>query len=186
MTRVVKRFENCTLDNYVCSTETQAKLVAELRAGIEKGFDHNIIIIGSVGTGKTHLAYALLNALAERMTSQDGQIQWYRENKVAFRPIKAVIDGIRASWDCKDCPNPLEDLATVPLLILDEIGMQYGTASERTELYELFNRRYEDMLPTIAISNNDKNGLLHILGQRIFDRLSGGASIYEIRGRSWR
>lgn len=186
MTKIVKRFENCTLDNYVCNTDTQKRLVEELRTGIEKGFDHNIIIIGSVGTGKTHLAYAILNALAEKNISHDGQYRWYGEKKVVFRPIKSVIDEIRASWNDKEAINPIEDLATVPLLILDEIGMQYGTASERTELYELFNRRYEDMLPTIAISNNDQRGLLQILGQRIFDRLAGGASIYEIRGKSWR
>ena len=75
---------------------------------------------------------------------------------------------------------------TCPVLIIDEIGVQYGTENERTELYEVFNRRYEDELPIIAISNHDKDALLKILGQRIFDRLTGGAKIFTLSGKSYR
>ena len=73
-----------------------------------------------------------------------------------------------------------------PLLIIDEVGVQYGSDSERTELYEIFNSRYNDMLPTIVVSNNTVEELQRILGQRIYDRLSGGALIFELNGRSHR
>lgn len=186
MTRVVKRFINASFENYQCDTDEQKRLVSELKRGLETGFSRNIIILGGVGTGKTHLAYAILNSIAEKISSLDGTFQWYGEKNVIFRPIKTVIDDIRASWKDENISNPIPELSSVPLLILDEVGMQYGTPSERTELYELFNRRYEDMLPIIAISNNSQKELRHILGQRIYDRLVGGASIYEIRGKSKR
>lgn len=182
--RICKRFENVSLDNYTAETPEQKKLVETLKAGIEKGFDKNILIVGGVGTGKTHLAYAVVNALAEKNVGASGY-RWYSENKVIYRPIKAIIDNIRAAW--KD-PSTAEMNAycTCPVLIIDEIGVQYGTENERTELYEVFNRRYEDELPIIAISNHDKDALLKILGQRIYDRLTGGAAIFELTGRSFR
>lgn len=182
--RICKRFENVSLDNYTAETNEQKKLVETLKAGIEKGFDKNILIVGGVGTGKTHLAYAVVNALAEKNVGASGY-RWYSENKVIYRPIKAIIDNIRAAW--KD-PSAAEmnSYCGVPLLIIDEIGVQYGTENERTELYEVFNRRYEDELPIIAISNHDKDALLKILGQRIYDRLTGGAAIFELTGRSFR
>lgn len=182
--RICKRFENATLDNYTITTAEQKKLVELLKAGIKEGIKQNILIIGSVGTGKTHLAYGVINALAEKKTSSSGY-RWYSEDKVIYRPIKSIIDNIKSAWKDPEV-SEMNSYCTVPLLIIDEIGVQYGSESERTELYEVFNRRYEDELPIIAISNHDQNALLRILGQRIYDRLTGGAAVFELSGKSYR
>ncbi len=184
MTKIVKRFENASLDNYNCTTETQKKLIAELKKGVNEKFSNNIIIIGGVGTGKTHLAYALLNALSEK--KEYNGYRYYPDSFISYRTVKAIIDEIKASWKDPVYSNPVCDLSKVPLLIIDEIGVQYGTDSERTELYDIFNNRYNDMLPTIVISNNTLPELQRILGQRIYDRLSGGAAIFELTGKSHR
>lgn len=190
MTRVCKRFQNVSLDNYRTETEEQRRLVLALKDGIENGWKQNIIIVGGVGTGKTHLAYAILNAQAEIFSSSSNSsyptYRWYSEKTITYRTMKSIIDDIKSSWNDKDIRNPVYDLSTKPLLIIDEIGVQYGSDSERTELYTLFNSRYEDELPTIAISNNELSALQKILGQRIYDRLTGGAAIFELTGRSQR
>ena len=184
MTKVNKRFESATLENYRTETPEQKNLVKALQQGIEHGFKENIIIIGGVGTGKTHLAYAVLNALAGRWKAGSGT-EYYKSDKVIYATVKEIIDNIKLSW--KDPSLSFMDAwIGAPLLIIDEIGVQYGSDSERTELYELFNKRYNDMLPTIAISNNSTTELQKILGQRIYDRLSGGAYIFELTGRSQR
>ncbi len=182
--RICKRFENVSFDNYKAETSEQKKLVEELKQGVKGGFSNNILIIGGVGTGKTHLAYSVVNALAEKKTANNGY-RYYSETSVIYRPIKSIIDNIRAAWKDPEAAE-MNSYCSVPLLIIDEIGVQYGTESERTELYEIFNRRYEDELPIIAVSNHDKDALLRILGQRIFDRLTGGAKIFELTGRSFR
>ena len=53
-------------------------------------------------------------------------------------------------------------------------------------MFEVFDKRYNDELPTIAISNNKKEDLQRILGQRIYDRLTGGAIMFELNGESYR
>lgn len=187
MTRVCKRFQNVSLDNYRTETEEQRRLVATLKDGVKNGWSKNIVIVGGVGTGKTHLAYSILNAQAEIFSSSsDPSICWYSEKKIAYRMMKSIIDEIKSSWNDKDISNPIYELSAKPLLIIDEIGVQYGTDSERTELYTLFNSRYEEELPIIAISNNDLPALQKILGQRIYDRLTGGAAIFELTGKSQR
>lgn len=185
MTMVNKRFEKSTLENFVCHDEVEKKLVAALKSGIENGFENNIVIIGGVGTGKTHLAYAILNAMAEKTSLSSGSGAWYREDKVTYRRAKTIIDEIKSSWK-SDERSPIHDLAEVPLLIIDEIGVQYGSESERIELFDLFDRRYNDVLPTIVISNNNLAALQKILGQRIYDRITGGALIFELTGISHR
>lgn len=185
MMKVFKRFANCSLENYEITTPEQKRLVEELHEVVERGMNGNILIIGSVGTGKTHLAYSLMNAIASRWTASTSGEEYYRGDKIYYTTIKEIIDNIKASWN-NGGMSDMDTYCKVPLLIIDEIGVQYGTDSERTELYEVFNRRYNDMLPIIAISNHDQKSLLRILGQRIFDRLTGGASIYELSGKSFR
>lgn len=43
----------------------------------------------------------------------------------------------------------LAGFANVPLLVIDEIGMQYGTESGQNHLFDVLGRRYRDMMPTI-------------------------------------
>lgn len=186
MTKVCKRFEKAALDNYRIASPEQQMLIETLKEKAQNGFDKNIIIIGGVGTGKTHLAYAILNELAGKRISPDiPEYRWYCEDIVVYRTVKGIIDNIHDAWNDKTCSD-MEHLCTCPLLIIDEIGVQYGSDSERTELYTVFNRRYEDELPIIAISNNKLSELQRILGQRIYDRLTGGALIFELTGKSYR
>lgn len=184
MTECCKRFKDSNLDNYICSSEEQKRLVETLRTCLNEGFNKNILIIGGVGTGKTHLAYSILNSMEKVTKSEYSELSWYSEKNVIYRPIKKIIDDIRKNWTSEDVN--IFDYKRIPLLIIDEIGVQYGTDSERTELYDIFNYRYENCLPIIAISNNSLNELQRILGQRIFDRLTGGADIFELTGRSYR
>ena len=39
------------------------------------------------------------------------------------------------------------------LLILDEVGVQFGSETEKMILFEIINGRYEQLKPTIVISN---------------------------------
>jgi len=184
MTKVCKRFEKASFENYICREEEQRRLVATLKECVKSGFKQNIVILGGVGTGKTHLAYAVLNALCGRWKSQTGS-EYYDSKKAVYSPIKGIIDEIKTSWRMNERTD-LSSYTETPLLILDEVGVQYGTDSERTELFEVFDKRYNDELPTIAISNNKKEDLQRILGQRIYDRLTGGAIMFELNGESYR
>lgn len=184
MTIINKRFENASFENFVCNTDTEKNLVAYLRRCIDEGFKQNVIIIGGVGTGKTHLAYAVLNAVADKFECNG--YKFYSEKNVAYRSIKAVIDEIKNSWRDATSISPVYELSNVKTLILDEIGVQYGSNSERTELYDVFNNRYNNMLPVVAISNHSLSELQKILGQRIYDRLIDNAVVFELKGKSKR
>ena len=182
MTRVCKRFENASFDSFIGNKE----LVDTLRKA--KEIKNNIVIIGGVGTGKTYLAYALLNQEAEKKSAK-GDYRYYSSNFVRYATIKEIIEDIRKCWgksaDKYDWYN-VDNYKNVPLLIIDEIGVQYGSDSERIELFEIFNERYNEMLPTIAISNYNRQQIEKTLGLRITDRLFGSSKIFELSGESHR
>lgn len=179
--KIYKRYENCTFDNF--ETTQDISILKNV-----KDLTQNVVLYGGVGTGKTHVAYAIINSLAEKKETESGY-KYYSSDFVEYATIKEIIDNIRRCWS-KEADNfdhlAINRYKTIPLLIIDEIGVQYGSDSERIELYEIFNERYNNMLPIIAISNYNRQQIEKILGLRITDRLFGGAKIFEFSGKSRR
>lgn len=65
----------------------------------------------------------------------------------------------------------LSEFANVGLLILDEVGVQYGTDAEQVSLFDIIDKRYRDLMPMILLTNLNKKGMKDFLGDRSFDRL---------------
>lgn len=57
------------------------------------------------------------------------------------------------------------------LLVIDEVGVQYGTEGEQTILFDVLDLRYRGMLPTILMTNQDLSGMKGFLGERTWDRV---------------
>ena len=49
--------------------------------------------------------------------------------------------------------------------------MQYGTDGEQTILFDVQDRRYRERMPTILLTNQDKDGFKGFVGERSFDWL---------------
>ena len=179
MTKVCKRYENASFDNFTGNDELKKILsnVVELK--------NNVVIWGDVGTGKTHLAYAILNKECEKMDIE-GYL-YYRSKDIVYTSIKEIIEEIRALWkdECRFY-NFVDDCKKAKVLIIDEVGVQYGSDSERIELFDIFNDRYNNCLPTIVMSNYSPEKMKSVLGLRIYDRLFGGAKVFELKGKSHR
>lgn len=171
---ICKRYENSTLENFVCNSPAEKEMIGYLKKCCSTSFDCNVGILGSVGTGKTHIAMAVKKIL---------------QDKADYTTIKGIVDTIKRTW-AKDADNfdfrMVEKLRKTPLLIIDEVGVQYGSESERIELFDVINSRWNDVLPTLFISNHNRKNIEKILGQRITDRLFGGARIFELTGKSKR
>ncbi|MBV2395779.1 ATP-binding protein, partial [Escherichia coli] len=63
----------------------------------------------------------------------------------------------------------IDHFVSLDLLIIDEVGVQFGTPAEITILQEIINARYESILPTILISNLTFDQLKESIGERIVD-----------------
>ena len=88
-------------------------------------------IFGATGTGKSHLAQAIGKAVIG-----EGYRVIYREAHVLLEEIaEAALDGIRKEL--------MEVLATVPLLIIEDLGMRKFRPTAAEELLEIVMRRYQ-------------------------------------------
>lgn len=152
---------------------------------------NNLIITGDVGTGKTYLIHAFLHWLVENNNipvkkSQRG-VDYAEINGIEFTSAKEMIDLIRGTW--KQDPysiDTLNEIKKAKLLIIDEIGLQYGSDSERIEMHAIFDERNEWCLPTVAITNLTDKECESVLGKRNFSRLYGNATIVRVFGNDKR
>jgi DNA replication protein DnaC len=136
------------------------------------------LFLGPPGTGKSHLAQAI-----GRAAIQQGYSVVYREAHTLIEQIAdATIDGSR-----KQC---LAVLASVPLLIIDDLGMRKLPHTAAEDLLELVMRRYE-RASTLLTSNRPVDEWGKLLGDTaavtaLLDRLLHHAHVLKCGPRSWR
>lgn len=178
------RFELARLTNYSAETEAQKRALGAARDYVANFSDHLsagrcMIFLGKVGTGKTHLACAIARELAEAHS--------YRTR---YTTASETIRRIRGTWRKESQASEadiLQELQGWDLLVLDEVGMQFGSEAEIVQLSEVIDLRYKQELPTLIISNCDLAGLTRYLGERAVDRLrDNGGQLVAFDWESWR
>lgn len=167
---ITPRFAGCTFDSYRADAAQQQKALADCR-GYAEQFGQNyragrsLILTGNLGTGKTHLATAIV-----RTVVADGA-------GALIIPAGDIIAIARASmvpgsgYTDRDV---VLHLGGLDLLVIDEVGAQRGSEFELGLLHGIVDRRYQAMLPTILVSNLDAAGLAKFIGERAVDRLRQG------------
>lgn len=168
---IPKRFMGSSFDNFDPETDEQARVLERCVRYVENFDSHldqgtGLVLAGMVGSGKSHLACAILKAL---MPAHVG----------AYIKMMDLVHRLREGWGGKggrSQASVLAELAKLPLLVIDEIGVKYGSTGEQIHLFEVLDRRHCDMTPTILITNQDRAGFKGFVGDRIADRLTETAS----------
>ena len=153
-------------------------LVFDFAAGHFIAKHEDALFLGPPGTGKSHLAQGIGHAAI-----QQGHKVLYREAHVLLEELaEATIDGTRKEH--------FNELATVPLLIIDDLGMRKLPATAAEDLLELAMRRYE-RASTLITSNRPVEDWGKLLGDvaavaAMLDRLLHHAHVLKCGPRSWR
>ena len=139
----------------------------------------NVIFLGGVGLGKTHLASAL------------GYAACLKGNSVLFATAVDVINTLAAARAAGRMKQELKKYTRPTLLILDEIGFLPIDKTGADLLFQVISLRYEQGALVITsnkafknwpeIFNNDS-----ILTSAILDRLLHHAETVIIEGKSYR
>ncbi|WP_458736956.1 ATP-binding protein [Pseudomonas chlororaphis] len=173
---IPKRFVGKTFSGYIADTAEQqkalktcARYAAEFKQIAEAG--RCLLLLGKPGTGKTHLSVAIANEIMAKSSAT-----------AVYRTIGSVLQAIRATYDHTSEQSESQILSSLigpSLLILDEIGVSKEKPSdfELTTLFSIINGRYEELRPTVIVSNLDARALATAIGDRCADRLREGGVI---------
>lgn len=168
-----------SLDNFDFdfNKKMNRRTVYELAAGHFITKHEDALFLGPPGTGKSHLAQAIGRAVILQ-----GHRVLYREAHVLIEEIAdATIDGTRKEL--------MDDLATVPLLIVDDLGMRKLPPTASEDLLDLVMRRYE-RASTLFTSNRPVDDWGKVLGDAaavaaMLDRLLHHGHVLKCGPRSW-
>jgi DNA replication protein DnaC len=169
-----------TLDNFEFNfnPKMNRSLVFDLASGTFVARHDDALFIGPPGTGKSHLAQAIGQAVI-----QQGYRVLYRETHKLLEDLAdATIDGTRK--------EQMELFASVPLLIIDDLGMRKLPATAAEDLLEIVMRRYEHT-STLLTSNRPVDDWGKLLGDSaavtaMLDRLLHHGHVLKCGPRSWR
>lgn len=170
-----------SFDNFVADTEN-LKGALDLSKRFVKGWakakasGYGLIFYGNPGTGKTHLATAI--------------IQWLLPDVSAvYTRVSDIIGYIRTGWRAESPVSAFEAsrrFVDIDLLVIDELGVQAGSISEQTLLFEVIDARLSENRPTIFLSNLSPTDLVGVIGERLVDRIKGKCVPYCFTGKSRR
>ena len=153
-------------------------LIFDLGTAAFIGRREDSLFLGPPGSGKSHLAQAIGQAAI-----QQGYRVLYREAHTLLDELAdATLDGTRKEY--------IEWLVSMPLLILDDLGMRKLPLTAAEDLLEIIMRRYE-RASTIVTSNRPVDDWGKLLGDAaavsaMLDRLLHHGHLLKCGPRSWR
>lgn len=169
---IAERFKHCTFANYDIGDDLAKARVLDICRSYSQSFPEryqkgqSLILSGNVGTGKTHLASAMIQSIVrEHMAC------------AVITTAAEIARVVRASF-AKGAGytelDVLEELASVDLLVIDEVGVQSSSDFAPGLMHEVIDRRYQKVVPTIVVTNQLPEALPRFLGDRAVDRLRQG------------
>jgi DNA replication protein DnaC len=199
---IPRRYEHCTLENYDTdlpySHRTQGMALVTARKFIE-GYPletggRGLLLTGSIGVGKTHLAVGILQALVTE-----------RGATGLFYDYRDLLKQVQNSYNAQVRETELEVLRPVfeaEVLVLDELGASKPTDWVWDTVAHILNTRYNDRRTTIITTNYANAGPLGTeaggravmreetlgdrIGERMRSRLQEMCVVVEMQGEDFR
>lgn len=169
------RFLGSSFTGYKAETPAQ-HAVLKVCQDYARDFDEHrrtgesLVLIGRRGTGKTHLATAILQSLLPAHVGM-------------YTTAQDMVSMIRATWSGAGSTDAvMKVLYGVPLLVVDEVGVQGGTENEQNLLFQVLDHRYRERKPVVLVGNMRIAEMQQYLGERVHDRLR---EIAQVRVCDW-
>ncbi len=132
---------------------------------------------GDVGTGKTHLAVAVMNELIAR-----------KRVPALFVTVPELLDNLRGAYNDpgRDIDEWMDSVKNAEMLLLDDLGAERASEWVRERIFVIVNHRYREELPTIFTSNIGPRDLTAQLGERTASRIISMCSWISLEGEDYR
>ena len=180
--RASRQIERRTLSELDTSHPTIKAAVDMCHAWVQRKRDGHqdasIVLLGPVGTGKTHIAKALLWSMA--YTLEDGTAVGFSGRFFVAADLMMLMQPGRNDYGTTEIPRPVNFIGSVPIVVIDDVGTEqtlpFIKAEEQaTEIqaryFRVIDYCYSWQISLVITSNLSMSQLARILGPRSWDRL---------------
>ena len=177
-----KRMRNYTLGNFKLEAADAARARIKVDEYLESWEENReagngLYFCGGVGTGKTHLAVAVMNELIRK-----------KRVPSLFVTVPELLDNLREVYNKpgRNLDEWMDAVQNADLLILDDLGSERVTEWVRERIFVIVNHRYRESLPTIFTSNIGPKDLAQQLGERTASRIIAMCDWIALEGEDYR
>ena len=169
---ITEEMRNKTFDNFeVAGRSNQIVIAKEVAKNycikfeqIKKERNNSFVVLGQVGSGKTHLLFAVSNALLSSGI------------RVVYFPYVEGINNLKSNFD--EIEEKINRLKKIDVLFIDDFfkGREKPTAWQVETMFSIINYRYLNHLPILLTSEKDFDMLLEIdeaIGSRLYEMSKG-------------
>jgi len=178
-----KRMKGYTLGNFRPTVSNAAGRARVKVDGYLEDWEENreagkgLYFCGGVGTGKTHLAVAVMNELIRR-----------KRIPSLFVTVPELLDNLRETYNKpgRNLDEWMDVVQNAEFLVLDDLGSERTTEWVRERIFVIVNHRYREALPTVFTSNIGPKDLAEQLGERTASRIIAMCDWIALEGDDYR
>jgi len=178
-----KRMKGYTLGNFKPTVSNAAGRARVKVDGYLEDWEENreagkgLYFCGGVGTGKTHLAVAVMNELIRK-----------KRTPSLFVTVPELLDNLRETYNKpgRNLDEWMDVVQNAEFLVLDDLGSERTTEWVRERIFVIVNHRYREALPTVFTSNIGPKDLAEQLGERTASRIIAMCDWIALEGDDYR
>lgn len=183
-TRMPLEYQGKDFSTFITETESQRNALAMAKRFVNgwekaKAGGYGLLFLGGCGTGKTHLACAIMLELLDK----------YACFYPRYYKVSEIFSAVRNTWQPGATTNEEETIkffSSIQLLVIDEVGVQKGSESEKRILFSILDNRVTSKKPTILMTNLGSKDFVCVLGDRLYDRIRSKCVPVLFKGNSMR
>ena len=172
-----KSFANYNKDRNPEAYNLCLEYVRDIENNIQNG--RGLFLTGDVGTGKTHLAIAIIDYIA-RLKKRD----WHYT--MIYVSAVDLLANIRMSYNSGGTEEIVRQYEDINLLIIDDIGVEKTSDWVHEMFYKIIDHRYNELKPMIIISNLRGDEINEKLSERIMSRVYEMCKGVKFKGKDYR
>ena len=173
------RFRHCSFQNFQTVDHSRKKNLRISKEYVGKHeLGQGLFFTGPNGTGKTHLAVAILREL-----SLKGELHWFFvKTPYLLMRIRQVFK--KESSDSEE--SLIDQFIDYDYLVIDELGVEKITDWSLQTLYLIIDGRSDCLKSTIITSNLSLQGIEEKIDPRIASRIVGMSKVVRFESDDWR
>lgn len=183
-TRMPLEYQTKDFSTFITETESQRNALAMAKRFVNgwekaKAGGYGLLFLGGCGTGKTHLACAIMLELLDK----------YACFYPRYYKVSEIFSAVRNTYQQGATTNEEETIkffSSIQLLVIDEVGVQKGSESEKRILFSILDNRVTSKKPTILMTNLGSKDFVCVLGDRLYDRIRSKCVPVLFKGNSMR